>query len=529
MVGWSPRPRWACPNGRERGRDYDYRYVWIRDQCYAGQAVAADAAHPLLDDAVAFVAARLLADGPHLAPAYTVDGSPGARPAQHLDLPGYPGGTDIVGNHVNAQFQLDAFGEALLLFAAAARHDHLDTEHVKAVDVAIAAIEARHHEPDAGIWELDDRRWTHSRLTCAAGLYAIAEHLPGPAAVRAIALADALVANTSAECLHPDGRWQRTPDDPRVDAALLLPALRGAVPATDPRSTATLAAVAAELGRGRLPLPVPARRAPARPRRGRVHALRLLDGVGRPPAGPPNGGAALVRAQPSRMRVARPALRGVRRHPAPAARQPAPGVRARAAPRDRRTPGRTRHRLATRGGPVTQTVVITGASAGIARATAVQFAARGANVALLARGRAGLEAAAKDVQNAGGTPLVIPTDVADVEQVERAADRVEAELGPDRRVGERRVHLRVRPVPHDQRGRVPARHRSHLPRLRLRHHGRARPDAPAQPRNDRAGRLGAGRTLPSRCSRRTAGPSTPSTGSPNRCAPSCCTSTAPST
>ena len=64
----------GLPERARRGRDYDYRYVWIRDQCYAGQAVAADAAHPLLDDAVAFVAERLLADGPHLAPAYTVDG-----------------------------------------------------------------------------------------------------------------------------------------------------------------------------------------------------------------------------------------------------------------------------------------------------------------------------------------------------------------------------------------------------------------------------------------------------------------------
>ena len=83
-------------------------------------------AHPLLDDAVRFVAARLLADGPQLAPAYTVDG--GRVPDQRrLDLPGYPGGTDIVGNWVNAQFQLDAFGEALLLFAAAARHDRLDS------------------------------------------------------------------------------------------------------------------------------------------------------------------------------------------------------------------------------------------------------------------------------------------------------------------------------------------------------------------------------------------------------------------
>jgi NAD(P)-dependent dehydrogenase (short-subunit alcohol dehydrogenase family) len=80
--------------------------------------------------------------------------------------------------------------------------------------------------------------------------------------------------------------------------------------------------------------------------------------------------------------------------------------------------------------PSTQNVVITGASAGIGRATAVQFARRGANVGLLARGEAGLDAAAKDVQNAGGTPLAIPTDVADPDQLERAADQVEREFGP---------------------------------------------------------------------------------------------------
>lgn len=239
----------GLPERAAAGRNYDYRYVWIRDQCYAGQAVAVDGAHPLLDEAVRFVAERLLDDGPNLMPAYTITG--GRVPDQRaLKLPGYPGGTDIVGNHVNAQFQLDAFGEALLLFAAAARHDRLDSEHNKALTIAVGAIETRWHEPDAGIWELDDQRWAHSRLTCAAGLRAIAAAGAGSAAADAArwsALADAIVADTGSDCGHPDGRWQRAPGDARIDASLLLPAIRGALPHTDPRSVATYRAVAAEL------------------------------------------------------------------------------------------------------------------------------------------------------------------------------------------------------------------------------------------------------------------------------------------
>lgn len=77
-----------------------------------------------------------------------------------------------------------------------------------------------------------------------------------------------------------------------------------------------------------------------------------------------------------------------------------------------------------------QTVVITGASAGIGRATAQLYGRRGANVALLARGEAGLRGAARDVAAGGGTALPIPTDVADHGAVAAAADRAEAELGP---------------------------------------------------------------------------------------------------
>jgi NAD(P)-dependent dehydrogenase (short-subunit alcohol dehydrogenase family) len=77
-----------------------------------------------------------------------------------------------------------------------------------------------------------------------------------------------------------------------------------------------------------------------------------------------------------------------------------------------------------------KTVVVTGASAGIGRASAELFGGRGARVALIARGEAGLRGAAEAVQLGGGTALVLPADVADFDAVDAAASRAEAELGP---------------------------------------------------------------------------------------------------
>ena len=77
-----------------------------------------------------------------------------------------------------------------------------------------------------------------------------------------------------------------------------------------------------------------------------------------------------------------------------------------------------------------QVVVVTGASGGIGRAVVRAFAARGASVALLARGETGLQAAADDVERAGGKPFVLPTDVADYEQVLAAGRAAESALGP---------------------------------------------------------------------------------------------------
>jgi short-subunit dehydrogenase len=75
-------------------------------------------------------------------------------------------------------------------------------------------------------------------------------------------------------------------------------------------------------------------------------------------------------------------------------------------------------------------VVITGASAGVGRATVREFARHGASIGLIARGREGLEGARREVEEAGGRALVLPVDVANAEQVEAATEQVERELGP---------------------------------------------------------------------------------------------------
>lgn len=77
-----------------------------------------------------------------------------------------------------------------------------------------------------------------------------------------------------------------------------------------------------------------------------------------------------------------------------------------------------------------EVVVITGASAGVGRATVREFARRGARIALLARGQDGLEAARAEVEELGGEALVLPVDVADYGQLEAAAIRTEDAFGP---------------------------------------------------------------------------------------------------
>ncbi|WP_093766308.1 glycoside hydrolase family 15 protein [Streptomyces sp. F-7] len=236
----------SLPERADTGRDYDYRYAWVRDQCYAGIAVAAHGPHPLLERAVRFVADRILEDGSALRPAYTVDGGP-LPPERGLPFVGYPGGSDRTGNHAGRQFQLDVFGEALQLFAAAARHGVLDSRAARAAALAADAVADRWAQPDAGLWELEDRWWTHSRLCCVVGLRDLSRQVRTPASADWSRLADRILDATRSRCVHPEGHWQRADDDPGPEAALLLPLARGAVPRTDPSLSLTRSEVARRL------------------------------------------------------------------------------------------------------------------------------------------------------------------------------------------------------------------------------------------------------------------------------------------
>ncbi|HKV81009.1 MAG TPA: SDR family oxidoreductase [Candidatus Sulfotelmatobacter sp.] len=77
-----------------------------------------------------------------------------------------------------------------------------------------------------------------------------------------------------------------------------------------------------------------------------------------------------------------------------------------------------------------EVVGITGASAGLGRATAREFGRHGAKVGLIARGVDGLEVAKQEIESAGGSAMVLPLDVADASAIEKAAATVEQEFGP---------------------------------------------------------------------------------------------------
>ncbi|MFJ6934806.1 glycoside hydrolase family 15 protein [Streptomyces sp. NPDC101132] len=249
MVAAAANP---LPEQAAAGGGHDHRYAWVRDQCFAGTAVAAHGPHRLLDDAVRVVTARVLEYGPDLHAAYRVDGRP--VPREHElplaeDAATGPAGTPA-GGRSDGGFQLDTFGEVLELLAAAARRDRLDDDGERAAEVAVSALEGNWQRPDGGLWDLYPAWWTHSRLAAVSGLRAAVRDIaPRNVAFAWSELADTILHETERTCLHWSGRWQRSRQDPGVDAALLRPLARGGLPPAEPALSVTRQAVQHDLAR----------------------------------------------------------------------------------------------------------------------------------------------------------------------------------------------------------------------------------------------------------------------------------------
>ena len=207
-----------------------------------------------------------------------------ARPAtpvpdqRHLDLPGYPGGYDIVGNWVNEQFQLDAFGEALLLFARR-RTPRPPGQPITGGQSSAAAdaIADRWTEPDAGIWETGrpgvDAQPAHRRRRAAGDRRGDARRRQRAGLARP-RRPDRRRHRQHAPCIRTDTGSAR-PTTRAWTPRSCCPAYAEPLAPDDPRSARDLRGLPARPDPGRLRLPVPPRRPSPGRRRRLVPAVRL--------------------------------------------------------------------------------------------------------------------------------------------------------------------------------------------------------------------------------------------------------------
>jgi len=251
----------SLPEELGGGRNWDYRFSWLRDAAFTLQALLALGCSR---EAHAFFSWLLHASQlthPHLQVLYRLDGRDDTDERELL-LSGYRGSSPVrIGNGARAQLQLDVYGEVLAAAAVLAEFSGgLDRDHGRRL-AGIADLVGRiWRRPDAGIWEVraEPAQFVQSKMMCAVGLdraVALAErgYLPDANAGRwrreAAAIREFVEGVGYSEA---QARYRRAAADDDVDASLLLGVLGGYDRPDAPRLVSTVDAVRRVLGRGPL-------------------------------------------------------------------------------------------------------------------------------------------------------------------------------------------------------------------------------------------------------------------------------------
>ena len=250
-------PTTSLPEGIGGTRNWDYRYCWLRDGSMTVNALVDLGSTAEAEGFLAWLG-RILAHAPGpewLHPLYSVTGAPLSTEAIIESLPGYAGSRPVrIGNAADHQVQLDVFGPiAELIDALSARQGVLSDAHWELMVQMAAAVLARWHEADHGIWEARraPRHHVYTKVMCWVALdralRTAARHGREP-----LPAWEPTAARIRQEVLREG--WDESAysytvayDSPDLDAAVLHIGLSGLLDVNDPRFLATVTAVEREL------------------------------------------------------------------------------------------------------------------------------------------------------------------------------------------------------------------------------------------------------------------------------------------
>ncbi|HEY3694943.1 glycoside hydrolase family 15 protein [Phenylobacterium sp.] len=253
----------SIPEHAESGRNWDYRYCWLRDAYYVVQALNRLGAADILENYLAYL--RNLVDrqkGGHMQPVYGVGLEPALteRIAEHL--PGYRGmGPVRIGNQAHEHMQHDVYGQVILSTVQAFFDERLlraaTLEDFRALEPVGERAFELHDKPDASLWEFRGREAVHtySAVMC----WAACDRLGNAAAKLGLNerahywndRADIIRQAIESRAWNPGlGRYSATFDGDGMDASLLQLVEVRFADAQSPRMQATIRAVEKELRRG---------------------------------------------------------------------------------------------------------------------------------------------------------------------------------------------------------------------------------------------------------------------------------------